>query len=116
MSLANPLKIAGNAGAVLLIGGCLLAIVNRLSDPDKAGKSKYFDWFFLIIMLMVGITGTLTEVGRFADGLSWAYWMYFIHLVFVFALLCYLPFSKFGHLLYRYFAIVHAKRTGGYPE
>jgi quinone-modifying oxidoreductase subunit QmoC len=115
MSLANPLKIAGNIGALLLIGGCLLAIGHRLSDPEKAGQTRYFDWFFLGVILMVGITGTLTEVARFTDGLSWAYWMYFVHLVFVFALLCYLPFSKFAHLLYRYFAVVHSKRTGGYP-
>jgi len=40
----------------------------------------------------------------------------FVHLIFVFALLCYLPYSKSGHLLYRFSAIVHAKRTGGYPE
>jgi quinone-modifying oxidoreductase subunit QmoC len=116
MSLANPLKVAGNIGAILLIAGTLIAMNNRLNDPDKAGKSSYFDWFFLNILLAVGITGVLTEVGRFSDGVSWAYWMYFVHLVFVFALLCYLPYSKFGHLLYRYFAIVHAKRSGGYPE
>jgi len=40
----------------------------------------------------------------------------FVHLIFVLALLCYLPYSKSGHLLYRFSAIVHAKRTGGYPE
>jgi quinone-modifying oxidoreductase subunit QmoC len=115
-SLANPLKIAGNTGAVLLIVGCLIAIGNRITNPEKTGKTHYFDWFLLTVLLCVGITGVLTEVSRFTGGVSWAYWMYFVHLVLVFALLCYLPYSKFGHLLYRYFAIVHAKRVGGYPE
>ena len=116
MSLLHPLKLAGNAGALLLLAGSLLAIGNRLVDPEKAGRSCYFDWFFLYVLLAVGVTGVLTEAARFAGATSWSYWMYFVHLVLVFALLCYLPYSKFGHLLYRYFAIVHAKRTGGYPE
>jgi len=122
-SLTNPLKIAGNLGAALLIGGSLIAIYDRLTDPDKAGKSGFFDWFFLLVVFAVGVTGVLTEVARFASlgagadqNFGWAYWMYFIHLTFVFSLLCYLPYSKFAHLLYRFFAMVHAKRVGGYPD
>jgi len=115
-SLTNPLKIAGNIGAALLIGGSLIAIYDRLTDPDKAGQSSYFDWFFLLDMLIVGVTGVLTEVARFSGGYSWAYWMYFIHLCAVFMLLCYLPYSKFGHMLYRFFAMVHERRVGGYPD
>ncbi|NOZ84870.1 MAG: (Fe-S)-binding protein [Deltaproteobacteria bacterium] len=115
-SLSNPLKLAGNLGAILLIGGGLIAIYDRLTTPDLAGQSSYFDWFFLLVILTVGITGLLTEIARFTNASSWAYWMYFFHIVFVFCLLCYLPYSKFGHLLYRFFAIVHSKRVGGYPE
>jgi quinone-modifying oxidoreductase subunit QmoC len=113
MSLSNPLKLAGNLGAILLIAGSLIAIGSRLSEPATAGSSTYFDWFFLTVIASVGITGVLTEAARFMEGASWAYWMYFFHLVLVFALLCYLPYSKFGHLLFRYFAIVHAKRRTG---
>ena len=41
-----------------------------------------------------------------------AYMIYFLHLVFVFYIIAYLPFSKLAHLLYRSTAIIHAKNVG----
>ena len=43
---------------------------------------------------------------------SLAYPMYFVHLVFVFYVIAYLPYSKLAHLLYRPIAIIHAKNVG----
>jgi len=37
---------------------------------------------------------------------------YFMHLVLVFAVLIYLPYSKLAHLAYRGAALVFAERTG----
>jgi len=111
-TLGHPLKIAGNAAGVLLLAGCALAMYNRLSDPDTAGASSYFDWFFLLILACVGLTGFLAEIARFAGIRDWAYPTYFVHLVFNFALLVYLPYSKFAHILYRFAAITYAKHIG----
>jgi quinone-modifying oxidoreductase, subunit QmoC len=118
-SLLNPWKILANAGCVILIAGCALAIGDRMLNQEGAGASTSFDWIFVGLLLGVGITGLLTEIFRFVAepsesmGLQCAaYTVYFIHLVAVFQLLIYLPYSKFAHVLYRTAALVYAERTG----
>jgi quinone-modifying oxidoreductase subunit QmoC len=110
--LSNPIKWIGNVGALILILGSSLAFINRLSKPDAVGKGTYFDWLFLSVVLATGVTGLLTEILRLANAPDVAYPVYFIHLVFVWFLFVYLPFSKFAHLLYRTTALVYASRIG----
>ena len=111
-SLSNPIKWIGNIGAIALIVGSFLAIGNRLSGGDDAGKATYFDWLFLVVVLATGISGLLTEILRLGNIPSVAYPMYFFHLVFVWFLFAYLPFSKFAHILYRTTALIYARSTG----
>jgi quinone-modifying oxidoreductase subunit QmoC len=117
--LLNPWKILANVGCVILIGGCALAIRDRIGNKAEAGASTSFDWVFVWLLLSVGVTGLLTEILRFVaqpagtKGLQYtAYTVYFVHLVVVFQLLVYLPYSKFAHVLYRTVALVYAERTG----
>jgi quinone-modifying oxidoreductase subunit QmoC len=111
-TLSHPLKIAGNLTGISLVLGCVVAIYNRLSDPDVAGASSYFDWFFLLVLFMVGLTGFGAQFARFREMTTLAYPIYFAHLVFIFTLLMYLPYSKFAHMLYRFTAITYAKTIG----
>jgi quinone-modifying oxidoreductase subunit QmoC len=111
-ALSNPVKWIGNIGAVILIVGSLLAIKNRMELGDDAGKATYFDWLFLLVVFAAGVSGLLTELLRLASSPGVAYPMYFVHLVFVWFLFAYLPFSKFAHLLYRTTAMVYARYIG----
>jgi len=77
------------------------------------------------LLLAVGVTGFVTQVLRWSiapnydpaafemTGLAYvAYAIYFVHLVVVFHLLVYLPFSKFAHIVYRTVALVYAEHSG----
>ena len=111
LSFSDPVKIVGNVASLMLISGLVIMIFNRLRDNEKFGNSSYSDWLFLISMLILTISGVLVEMGRFLD---WqiAYHIYFLHLCTVWFLIIYLPYIKFGHILYRTTAMVFAKMIG----
>jgi quinone-modifying oxidoreductase subunit QmoC len=117
--LMHPMKILANVGGVLLVFGCIKAIIDRVQKTDSSQTSTAFDWMFVWLLLLVGVTGFVIEALRFAIDpaaesamVTVAYAIYFVHLVLVFQLLVYLPYSKFAHLLYRTTAMVYVERTG----
>jgi quinone-modifying oxidoreductase subunit QmoC len=110
----TPPKILGHLGLIALIIGLVLVIQHRLSTAgnERVSKATYQDWYLLLVLLAVAVTGILVELIRFA-GIAWlAYWGYIVHLVFVFGLIAYFPYSKFAHMFYRFVAILHSKYTG----
>ena len=104
----NIIKWIGNVSGVAMLIGISMIIMNRLKNQEKAGIGSYFDWFFITIVYGVGLTGMLAEVLRLMQ-LSIGYAMYFAHLVFVFVLFAYAPYSKMAHMVYRTTAMVFAK-------
>jgi quinone-modifying oxidoreductase subunit QmoC len=108
----NPVKLLANLGAIALITGCTIVISNRLKEDEAKSKSTYLDWVFIIIVYLVAISGLLTEIVRLVNIPVLAYSIYFIHLVLVFYLIAYLPFSKFAHMIYRTVALVYASYSG----
>jgi quinone-modifying oxidoreductase subunit QmoC len=110
--LWNPWKILANVGGAALVLGCALMIWERLKKRAQDGTSSYFDWSFLWTLFAVAATGFLTEALHYARMELHRYIAYYFHLVFVFALLMYLPYSKFAHLVYRATAMVYAEYSG----
>lgn len=106
--LWHPVKILGNLSGLAVIGAVLVFGYRRLADGEEAGKSTYSDWLFLEVLLLTALTGFLCELLRLAALPQLAYPMYAVHLVFVFVLLVYIPYSKFAHLVYRTVAMLHA--------
>lgn len=114
IGLSHParlvVKMTGNIGALMAVTGVTLIIMRRYgAKGSEAGVTSYYDSHFIFILYISIITGILAELFRVVDVAVLGFGVYFIHLVFVFSLLAYAPFSKFSHLLYRFTALVHAK-------
>jgi quinone-modifying oxidoreductase, subunit QmoC len=109
--LINPMKILANASALGLLIGISLVISNRLKNKERAGGGGYYDWLFIYIVFAIMATGILSELVRLADIAVLAYIIYFAHLIVVFFLFAYAPFSKMAHMAYRATAMVFAKQT-----
>jgi quinone-modifying oxidoreductase subunit QmoC len=108
----TPVKIFGITGAVTIILGTLFMINNRFKNAEKVGLGSYFDWLLITIVGVVGLSGTLAYLTRLSGAGMIAYPVYFIHLVFVFSLFIYLPFSKLAHMFYRSAAMCFMKYSG----
>ncbi|MFC2137572.1 quinone-interacting membrane-bound oxidoreductase complex subunit QmoC [Bacteroidota bacterium] len=111
MKFLHPAKIAGNFASLLLFFGIGVMIFKRLFNKKAVGNSNYSDWFFLITLFLLTLSGTLTELARFGNW-EQAYYIYLTHLILVWVVFINLPFSKFGHLMYRTLALAYAKSRG----
>ncbi|UCF90674.1 MAG: quinone-interacting membrane-bound oxidoreductase complex subunit QmoC [Desulfobacterales bacterium] len=109
-SQLNPVKWLANIAGVALIVGSSLMIKNRRAKTDQI--SRYQDWYLIYLAFGLGVTGMATELTRLADWAFLSYALYFIHLVLIFFLIAYLPFSKLAHLVYRTVAMAYAEYTG----
>jgi quinone-modifying oxidoreductase subunit QmoC len=107
----HPVKILGNLSGAAVIAALGVFLWRRIADARLAGKSTYSDWLFLTVLLLTTLTGFLCQWLRLADVRALAYPMYFIHLLLIFFLLVYIPYSKFAHLVYRTTAMWHAARA-----
>lgn len=112
MPLLFPVKILANIGAVLLLGGLALLTMRRRSLDPKKSASNYYDWYLLGVIWAVAVTGVLSQLFRLAGIAPVAYFVYYLHLVVVWMLFAYLPWSKLGHIVYRTAAITYVRAMG----
>ena len=111
LALTSGLKIFANVSALVILCGGVVLLLERVRDPLKRTASIYFDWFFLLTLVGVALTGILSELLRLAQFAPLMYPVYFVHLVLIFALFLYAPYSKFAHLAYRTVAVASASRV-----
>lgn len=107
LALSNPFKILGNISSIMLFTGLGIMIYNRLGKREGTAKSSYSDWLFLVALFLLTLSGVVVQAGRFLDW-SIAYHLYFFHLVCVWFVIIYLPYTKFGHIIYRTVAMTYA--------
>jgi quinone-modifying oxidoreductase subunit QmoC len=109
-SQLNPIKWLANISGVALIVGTSLLIKSRLAKMDQ--KSDYWDWYLVYLAFGLGVTGMGTELTRLAGWAFICYVLYYVHLILVFCLIAYLPFSKLAHLVYRTVAMAYNEYAG----
>ena len=111
LALLSPLKILANASALVILAGSLILLRERIghTEDNEKSRSTYFDWFFLLTLTGVALTGIVSEIMRLAQFGLLMYSIYYVHLVLIFALFLYAPYSKFAHLAYRTVALAAAE-------
>jgi len=108
----SPWKILANLGGVAVVTGCLLMAWNRIKSDENVGPGGYSDWALLAALILVVFTGFATEIMHYQRLEPHRHIAYFVHLVLVFSVLIYLPYSKLAHVAYRTTAMVFAEHTG----
>ncbi|WP_243544347.1 quinone-interacting membrane-bound oxidoreductase complex subunit QmoC [Pseudodesulfovibrio tunisiensis] len=115
MPLYHPIKLLALVGAGLMIYG-LIVLTKRRTNLDQAKQgSSWYDWYLLTLIWVVAGTGIGAMIFRLVHAKILAYPTYYVHLIAVFMLIAYLPWSKLGHVVYRTAALAYAKKIGRIP-
>jgi quinone-modifying oxidoreductase subunit QmoC len=108
--MSDPFKILANISAIALLVGIAILWANRKKmEAEQEVSPTFYDWFLIGEIVAVGVTGLGAELLRLADFHVLAYLMYYMHLVAVFMLFFYMPYTKFAHMVYRTFAMAFEK-------
>ncbi|MFZ5979065.1 MAG: quinone-interacting membrane-bound oxidoreductase complex subunit QmoC [Candidatus Zixiibacteriota bacterium] len=112
IDLPNPIKFIGAFSGIAMMIGSILLLVRRWTNRDNVGANGYTDQLFLYVIFIVATSGMLSWLTRLSGPPMLAYSIYFIHMVMVFFLLWYMPYSKFAHMIYRTLALVYCRSIG----
>ena len=106
MPLTDPVRIIGNIGGLLLVLGLVLAIGRRLLVSEVRSTTSFGDALFLFLVAATAATGFMVEVANQWSVYSVTYSVYMMHLVFVGLLVGTAPFTKFIHVVGRFFLLL----------
>lgn len=101
LPLSSPIRILGNISGIFFIAGVSLSLGRRLVVPSVRENSVAGDVIFLLLLLLAGVTGFVTEIFSTLNLVSAGSFTYWSHLILVAALLASAPFTKFVHAIGR---------------
>ncbi|MEF3169050.1 MAG: quinone-interacting membrane-bound oxidoreductase complex subunit QmoC [Deltaproteobacteria bacterium] len=103
----HPVKILANIGAIMLVAGIWMIKAMRDQKTEEGVlHSSSQDWILIWLIFAVGATGIASELFRLINVAQIAYPVYVSHLGCVAVLFLSVPYTKFGHLVYRTTAYV----------
>jgi quinone-modifying oxidoreductase subunit QmoC len=109
-SQINPIKWLGNISGIALVIGGILLLKNRVAKTDSI--STYWDWYLVGLVLALAVTGLGTQLLRLAGFYDLMAIVYFVHLIAIWCLFAFTPFSKLAHIVYRTTAMAYAQYSG----
>lgn len=115
MPLYHPIKLLAFVGAGLGVYGLMALTKRRVNLDEEKQSSSWYDWYLITLVWTIFLTGIGAFIFRVLDFALLAYPIYYVHLISVFMMLAYLPWSKLGHLVYRTVALSYAKKIGRIP-
>jgi len=115
MPFYHPIKLLALVGAGLGVYGLIALTKRRVNLDETKQSSSWYDWYLITLIWTIFLTGIGAMVFRVLGAAILAYPVYYVHLITVFMLLAYLPWSKLGHLVYRTVALSYAKKIGRIP-
>ena len=114
----DPFKIMANISAIALIFGVGTLWANRKRmQAEQNVAATFYDWFLIVEIMAVGVTGLGAEITRLMNIPALAYPTYYLHLVAILTLFIYMPYTKFAHLVYRTTAMAFERyRESGFAK
>jgi ferredoxin/nitrate reductase gamma subunit len=102
-----PMRLLGAAGGLVSLYGVSIAVYRRAKGQAiPYDKSRFADWFFLVLLGVTVLTGLGTELVVYLPTPSVAaYVLFLVHVVLAMDLLALMPLTKFAHAIYRPLAL-----------
>jgi hypothetical protein len=97
LALTNAVRILGNLGGLMLLGGLVIVLLRISTDQSKREVTFGADYLFIGLLLLATATGFLSEFAGEFDAAEWIFGIYAVHLVSSAALLILAPFTRFIH-------------------
>ncbi|MGB9728585.1 MAG: 4Fe-4S dicluster domain-containing protein [Thermoprotei archaeon] len=106
----NVINMIGIVAGVVLLYGGFTTIYGRVKKSRPIWKSSHItDWTFIIVIVLVVITGLMTVIFKSVGLPLLTYVTYSLHLMLIVPLIILAFFEKGLHLIYRPFALYFAR-------
>jgi nitrate reductase gamma subunit len=101
LPLTNPVKLFGNAGGIMIVGGLVAMFYIRYRERQSVWRIQRAD-YFLVVLLLTALTGFVTQQAIYtsSDSLTVAV-SFWVHIVMIVLLFATAPFTEFGHSLFK---------------
>ncbi len=107
--LSVPVLLGTVGGVAVSAGGAAFLWLNSRDAPElSAGQSRSLDQAFLVVLIVVSITGIALMIVQ--QGSGFPHTLLLVHLATVLAFFCLLPYTKLVHAVYRFGALLRWAR------